>query len=211
MKVGVLALQGDVREHRRALEDAGATTIEVRTPDELAGVDALVMPGGESTTIGKLLDRFELLEPLRDRARAGMPLYGTCAGMILMAAGTAGAEDAPFRLGLMDIGVRRNAYGRQVDSFEADLDVAGLDEPFTAVFIRAPVVERAGGSVEVLATLDDRPVLVRQDHLLASSFHPEMTDDGRIHELFLRIVGEDGGSGRRRARRGTPESEGETR
>lgn len=188
MKVGVLALQGDVREHRRALEGAGGTAVEVRRPDELAGVDALVMPGGESTTIGKLLDRFELLEPLRARARAGMPLYGTCAGMILMADEIIGEEDAPFRLGVMDIGVRRNAYGRQVDSFEADLAVSGLDEPFPAVFIRAPVVEHAGNAVEVLASLDDRPVLVRQGNLLASSFHPEMTDDGRVHELFLRVI-----------------------
>ena len=188
MKIGVLGLQGDVREHARALERAGATPVVVRRPDEIASVDGVVLPGGESTTIGKLLDRFELLEPLRHRARAGMPLYGTCAGMILMAAEIEGPHAAPHRLGVMDIAVRRNAYGRQVDSFEADLDVAGLDSPLRAAFIRAPVVERVGGEVEVLAALDDRPVLVRQGNLLASSFHPEMTGDERVHELFVELA-----------------------
>jgi 5'-phosphate synthase pdxT subunit len=188
MKVGVLGLQGDVREHERALERAAAVPVVVRRPDELASVDGLVIPGGESTTIGKLLDRFGLLEPLRHRADEGMPLFGTCAGMILMAAAIEGSQDAPHRLEVMDIAVRRNAYGRQVDSFEADLDVAGLDRPLRAAFIRAPVVERAGPDVEVLASLDGRPVLVRQGALLASSFHPEMTGDERIHRLFVRLV-----------------------
>jgi 5'-phosphate synthase pdxT subunit len=194
VKVGVLGLQGDVREHVRALEAAGASVVVVRHPHELEMVDALVLPGGESTTIGKLLDRFALLEPIRSRARSGMPLYGTCAGMILMADEILGPPDAPHRLGVMDCAVRRNAYGRQVDSFEADLDVDGLDEPFRAVFIRAPVVERVGDAVEVLATCSGSPVLIRQRHLLASSFHPEMTGDGRVHELFVRLV-QDGGSG----------------
>ena len=188
MKIGVLGLQGDVREHERALERAGATPVVVRRPDEIASVDGVVLPGGESTTIGKLLDRFELLEPLRARALTGMPLYGTCAGMILMATEIEGPQAAPHRLGVMDIAVRRNAYGRQVDSFEADLDVAGLDSPLRAAFIRAPVVERVGPAVEVLAALDDRPVLVRERHLLASSFHPEMTGDERIHELFVDLA-----------------------
>jgi pyridoxal 5'-phosphate synthase pdxT subunit len=188
LKVGVLGLQGDVREHERALERAGATPVVVRRPDEIASVDGVVLPGGESTTIGKLLDRFELLEPLRARALKGMPLYGTCAGMILMASEIEGPQAAPHRLGVMDIAVRRNAYGRQVDSFEADLDVAGLDSPLRAAFIRAPVVERVGPAVEVLAALDDRPVLVRERHLLASSFHPEMTGDERIHELFVDLA-----------------------
>lgn len=189
MKVGVLGLQGDVREHLTALGSAGSTATIVKRPDELASVDALVLPGGESTTIGKLLDRFELLQPLRERVRSGMPLYGTCAGMILMATDIVGREDAPHRLGVMDMAVRRNAYGRQVDSFEADLTVGGLDEPFRAVFIRAPAVERVGDDVEVLASCDDQPVLVRQGHMMASSFHPEMTGDPRIHELFVAMAG----------------------
>src|SRR5687768_2506929 len=167
MKVGVLSLQGDVREHATALEAAGATAIAVRYSDELAGVDALVLPGGESTTIGKLLDRFGLLEPLTDRARSGMPLYGTCAGAILLASRILGVQDAPHRVGVMDISVRRNAYGRQVDSFETDLDIDGLDQRFRAVFIRAPSIEEVGDDVDILATHDGGPVLVRQANLLA--------------------------------------------
>jgi pyridoxal 5'-phosphate synthase pdxT subunit len=188
VKVGVLALQGDVREHIRALEDAGATPVQVRYAQELNDVDALVLPGGESTTIGKLLDRFGLLDPVRERALAGMPLYGTCAGAILMANEISGDEDAPHRLALMDVTVRRNAYGRQVDSFEGDLDIPELDGAFRAVFIRAPVIERIGDDVEVLARWQDHPVLVRQGHLLASTFHPEMTGDNRVHELFLEML-----------------------
>jgi 5'-phosphate synthase pdxT subunit len=189
VKVGILALQGDVREHARALDAAGATPMLVRTPEELSGVDALVVPGGESTTIGKLLDRFDLLEPIRDRAEHGMPLYGTCAGMILMAARVVGKDQAAHQLGVMDIDVRRNAYGRQVESFEADLEVRGIGEPLRAVFIRAPEVERVGAEVEVLAELDTSPVLVRERHLLASAFHPEMTRDHRVHEMFVEMVG----------------------
>ena len=166
MKIGVLALQGDVREH----------------------LDALVLPGGESTTIGKLLDRFELLEPLRERSRAGMPLYGTCAGLILMADDITGDHDAPHRLGGLDVTVRRNAYGRQVESFESDLEVTGLDGAFRAVFIRAPAIERVGDGVEVLASYDGRPVLVRGDNFLASSFHPEMTGDARLHAMFVDLL-----------------------
>src|SRR5688500_11442760 len=146
MKVGVLALQGDVREHLAALESVGATPTSVRYAHEVADVDALVLPGGESTTIGKLLDRFGLLEPVIERASGGMPRYGTCAGAILMAREITGDQDAPHRIGLLDIAVRRNAYGRQVDSFEADLSIAGVDEPFRAVFIRAPVIESVGGA-----------------------------------------------------------------
>jgi 5'-phosphate synthase pdxT subunit len=188
MKVGVLGLQGDVREHVRALGAAGATATVVKSAAELADADALVVPGGESTTIGKLLNRFDLLDPIIERAHAGMPLYGTCAGMILLARGIAGEHEAPNRLGLMDITVQRNAYGRQIASFEAEVAVTGMQEPFPAVFIRAPVVESVGVGVDVLATYDEVPVLVRQDHLLASSFHPEMTGDGRIHELFIAIA-----------------------
>jgi len=188
MKIGVLALQGDVREHLDALEAAGATGVAVKTPEQLADVDALVLPGGESTTIGKLLDRFELVEPLRERSRAGMPLYGTCAGLILMADDITGDHDAPHRLGGLDVTVRRNAYGRQVESFESDLEVTGLDGAFRAVFIRAPAIERVGDGVEVLASYDGRPVLVRRDNLLASSFHPEMTGDARLHAMFVDLL-----------------------
>jgi 5'-phosphate synthase pdxT subunit len=189
MKVGVLGLQGDVREHAALLERAGATPVIVKHADELGSVDALIVPGGESTTIGKLLDRYELLPPLKERAAQGMPVYGTCAGAILMARAISGEHHAPHRLELMDIVVERNAYGRQVDSFEADLRVTGLEESFRAVFIRAPVIRAAGGEVEVLAVCDDRPVLVRQGRALASTFHPEMAGDPRVHELFLEMVG----------------------
>jgi 5'-phosphate synthase pdxT subunit len=188
MKVGVLGLQGDVREHVRAVESAGAHAIVVKRPHEVDFVDGLVIPGGESTTIGKLLDRFGLLEPIAQRASAGMPLYGTCAGLILMARDVVGAEDVPHKLAVLDVAVRRNAYGRQVDSFETDLEVAGFDSAFRAVFIRAPAIERAHDRVEVLARHDGAPVLVRQGRLLASSFHPEMTRDARIHELFVDMV-----------------------
>ena len=188
MKVGVLGLQGDVREHCAALEGADATPVVVKTVDQLASVDALVMPGGESTTIGKLLDRFELLGPLRERAEAGMPLYGTCAGAILMSKEIAGDQAAPFRVPVLDVVTRRNAYGRQVDSFETDLTVTGLDEPFRAVFIRAPVFEEVSDRVEILASVDDDAVLVRQGRFLASTFHPEMTGDNRVHELFVSMV-----------------------
>ena len=190
MKVGVLALQGDVREHVHALEEAGATAGPVKRADQLEEVDGLVLPGGESTTIGKLLDRYDLLDPLRERAAKGMPLYGTCAGAILMAKEIVGTQEAPHRLALMDIQVQRNAYGRQVESFEADLAVAGLDEPFRGVFIRAPVIRSAGPDVEVLASVDDHPVLVRQGHLLASTFHPEMTPDARVHHMFVQMIEE---------------------
>jgi 5'-phosphate synthase pdxT subunit len=188
MKVGVLALQGDVREHLRALDTAGATGVAVKHLHDVDEVDALVLPGGESTTIGKLLDRFGLLGRIRERVIDGLPLYGTCAGMILMATEITGEHDTPHRLAVMDLAVRRNGYGRQVDSFESDLHIDGLDGAFRAVFIRAPVVERVGDDVEVLASDDGVPVIVRQGHLLASSFHPEMTGDARVHELFVDII-----------------------
>lgn len=194
--VGVLSLQGDVREHRRTLEALGAATAGVRTPAELAKVDALVVPGGESTTMIKLARSFELLEPLRNRVRSGLPVYGSCAGMILLADriedGAAGQET----LGGIDMTVRRNAFGRQVDSFEADLDFPALGfDPLHAVFIRAPWVEQTGPAVEVLARVAAGPaagrvVAVRQGALLATSFHPELTHDSRVHELFLNMVKE---------------------
>ncbi|WP_183100875.1 pyridoxal 5'-phosphate synthase glutaminase subunit PdxT [Nocardioides pelophilus] len=186
--VGVFALQGDVREHLSTLTALGAEAVPVRRPEELARCEALVLPGGESTTMAKLARTFELLDPIRVRVRSGMPTFGTCAGMILLADrildGAAGQET----IGGLDVTVRRNAFGRQVDSFEAELDLKGLDRPVHAVFIRAPWVEEVGPAVEVLAEAEGHPVAVRQGHLLATSFHPEVADDGRIHRLFLEMV-----------------------
>lgn len=181
--VGVLALQGDVREHLRVLDELNIAAVRVKTPRELEKVDALVIPGGESTTIGKMAVRFELLEPLRQAIASGLPTYGTCAGLILLA-GAVTDGDQPL-IGELDVVVRRNAFGRQNESFEADLDIEGLDTPFHAVFIRAPWVEKVGAEVEVLATVDDHPVMVRQGAILASSFHPELTGDARIHRMLL--------------------------
>jgi 5'-phosphate synthase pdxT subunit len=187
LTVGVLALQGDVREHVQALTAAGAAAVTVRRERELDAVDALVIPGGESTTMIKLIEAFELLEPLRRKLKDGLPTYGSCAGMILLADRLADGITGQQSLGGLDITVRRNAFGRQVDSFEADLDFSGLDGgPVRAVFIRAPWVERVGPGVEVLASVDGHPVAVRQGPLLATSFHPEVTGDRRVHELFVR-------------------------
>ncbi|WP_019927128.1 pyridoxal 5'-phosphate synthase glutaminase subunit PdxT [Nocardia sp. BMG111209] len=189
--IGVLALQGDVREHFHALAECGAQAVTVRRPAELAEVDGLVLPGGESTTISKLLQVFELLEPLRERLRAGMPAFGSCAGMIMLATEVLDTRPDMRTLEGIDMTVRRNAFGRQVDSFETDLDVTGLDDgPVRAVFIRAPWVERAGDGVEVLARVPDGPfagriVAVRQGAVLATSFHPEVTGDLRFHRLFV--------------------------
>jgi 5'-phosphate synthase pdxT subunit len=189
--VGVLALQGDTREHLAALNEAGAQASTVRRRSELDVVDALVVPGGESTAISLLLREFDLLEPLRQRLADGMPAYGSCAGMILLAAeildaGAPGREAQP--LGAIDMTVRRNAFGRQVDSFEGDIEFLGLDEPVRAVFIRAPWVERVGPGVEVLARAGDHIVAVRQGPVLATAFHPEMTGDRRVHTLFVDMV-----------------------
>jgi 5'-phosphate synthase pdxT subunit len=191
--IGVFALQGDVREHLRTLADLGVHAIGVRRPAELEDCDGLVIPGGESTTMAKLARTFELFDPLQKRIRAGMPTFGTCAGMIMLADrvedGTADQET----LGGLDITVRRNAFGRQVDSFEGELDFAGLADPVHAVFIRAPWVEQAGPDVEVLARASGgeaagRIVAVRQGHIMATSFHPEVDSDGRIHQLFVDLV-----------------------
>ncbi|MDO0977083.1 pyridoxal 5'-phosphate synthase glutaminase subunit PdxT [Mycolicibacterium frederiksbergense] len=189
--VGVLALQGDTREHLAALNEAGAEAVTVRRLTELKSVDALVIPGGESTAMSHLLREFDLLEPLRGLLRDGMPAYGSCAGMILLAseildAGVPGRAALP--LGGIDMTVRRNAFGRQVDSFEEDLTVTGIDGPVHAVFIRAPWVERVGPEVEVLATAAGHPVAVRQGRMLATSFHPEMTGDRRVHAMFVDMV-----------------------
>ena len=187
-RVGVLALQGAFALHVRALERLGATGVEVRTPAELNGVDALVLPGGESTTMSKLLVAMELCEPLAQRLAEGMPALGTCAGMILLAREVLDGRADQRSFGAIDIAVRRNAFGRQVDSFEADLHIAGLPEaPVHAVFIRAPVVEQVGTGVEVLAQVEEgRPVACRQGKVLVTSFHPELSPDLRVHELFLR-------------------------
>lgn len=191
--VGVLALQGDTREHLAALTEAGAEAVTVRRLRELEAVDALVIPGGESTAMSHLLREFELLEPLRARLAEGMPAYGSCAGMILLAteildAGVAGREATPLKG--IDMSVRRNAFGRQVDSFEGDIPFVGLDSPVHAVFIRAPWVERIGDGVEVLARADGHIVAVRQGRMLATAFHPEVTGDRRVHKLFVDMVSE---------------------
>ena len=187
MRIGVLAIQGDVIEHQAVLRRLGADEVEVRVPGDLAGVDGLIIPGGESTTIGKLMVEHGLDRAIPDAVRQGMAVYGTCAGMILMAKRASGGE--PPLLRLMDIEVARNAYGRQVDSFETDLEVPVLGPPpLHAVFIRAPVIEEVGRGVEVLASLDRRPVLAREGRLLVSSFHPELAPDDRVHRYFLDMI-----------------------
>ena len=183
MNIGVLALQGAFREHRITLESLGCTVTEVRLPKHLEGLAGLVIPVGESTTIGKLMVQYGLLEGIRDFHAAGGAIWGTCAGAILLATEIADSEQP--RLGLMEMRVKRNAFGRQVDSFEVALEVKGLSAPFPAIFIRAPIIELVGSSVEVLAKHDDAIVLVRQDRLLASSFHPELTNNSSLHALFV--------------------------
>ena len=185
--VGVLALQGDVVEHVHALERAGANVVEVRTPADLARVDALVVPGGESTTVIRLLDRFGLTEPIKRRVAGGMPFWGTCMGMIVAAHDVADIEQPT--LDLLDVTVRRNAFGRQVDSAEVPLAIPALGAaPFPAIFIRAPWIERTGAGVETLAERDGRGVMVRQGSVLGTSFHPELTGDDRVHAYFLRMM-----------------------
>ena len=186
MKVGVLALQGDVAEHAAVLGECGAHVVEVRSPGHLAGVDAIVLPGGESTTISMLLERSGLFDPIAERLAEGMPALGTCAGMILLAAEVVDGRPDQRSFGALDVAVRRNAFGRQAQSFEAAVDVAGLaGGPFDAVFIRAPAIERVGASVEILAVVGDRPVLCRQGRVLAAAFHPELSADQRLHRMFL--------------------------
>jgi pyridoxal 5'-phosphate synthase pdxT subunit len=186
--IGVLAMQGAYREHLRALEACGARTRPVRLRADLEGLDGLVIPGGESTSMQILLERMGLFDALRSAVNAGMPTLGTCAGMIMLARRITDGRDGQRGLDALDVAVRRNGYGRQVDSFEAPLDVRGLEGgPFPGVFIRAPLVEEAGG-VEVLAELDGHPVAVRQGHVLALSFHPELSDDTRLHREFLKLV-----------------------
>lgn len=188
MKIGVLALQGDFEEHITVLRKLGAKTSEVRLPEQLQDLDGLVIPGGESTAISRLLDRWQLIDPIRRRAREGMAIWGTCAGAILLAERAPGLDREGLRL--MDIGVERNAFGRQVDSFEADIAVAGFaGPPFRAVFIRAPRITDAGAATAVLAQLPDGAIVAaQQDRLLATVFHPELTDDIRFHEHFLELA-----------------------
>ena len=188
MKIGVLAVQGDFAEHIATLKELGVETQEVRLPHQLKGLDGLIMPGGESTTLSRLMTIYELREPVQAMAARGKAIWGTCAGMVMMASEI--TEQDPVPLKIMDIGVLRNAFGRQIDSFEQDLSVAGLDDPpYHAVFIRAPVITRVGDQVQVLASLPDgRPVAVQQAQLLATSFHPELTSDTRLHRRFLDLT-----------------------
>ncbi|HVD22406.1 MAG TPA: pyridoxal 5'-phosphate synthase glutaminase subunit PdxT [Lapillicoccus sp.] len=189
LTIGVLAVQGDVREHVRVLTELGAHAYGIRRPTELAHLDGLVIPGGESTTMDKLVRAFDLYDPLRALIAEGLPVYGSCAGMIMLADRIAEPRPGQQTLGGLDVTVRRNAFGRQVDSFEEDLDFAGVDGgPVRAVFIRAPWVEEAGDGVQVLARAAGRIVAVRQGPLLATSFHPEVTGDTRVHELFVDII-----------------------
>ena len=186
--VGVLALQGAFVAHQRALEDAGATTRQVRRPADLVGVDGLVIPGGESTTMSKLLSTSGLFDDIKALLSDGLPVLGTCAGMILLASEVLDGRADQLSFGAIDISVQRNGYGRQVDSFETDLDVVGFDHPFHAVFIRAPKVVSIGANVEVLAEYDGVPVVVRQGQVMVASFHPELTHDARLHARFLQEV-----------------------
>ncbi len=194
-KIGVLALQGDFREHIEMLQSLGVETVEVRLPHHLDGLDGIIIPGGESTSIGRIGERYGLLEPLREWALQGKAMWGTCAGMILMAKDV--GMDQPI-LGVMDITVQRNAFGRQKDSFEVDLEIPALDavstrrergKPFHAIFIRAPIISSVGPGVEILATLDDGTIVAaQQGNMLATAFHPELTNDTRFHRYFLEVV-----------------------
>lgn len=186
--IGVLALQGAFAAHQHALHSLGEATREVRVPADLRGLAALVMPGGESTTMSRLLGTSGLFDELKARLSDGLPVFGTCAGLILLATDVVDGRPDQRSFGVLDVTVQRNGYGRQVDSFETEVEVAGLDAPFHAVFIRAPKVVAAAPAVEVLALHDDVPVLVRQGHVMAAAFHPELTDDTRLHELFVRTL-----------------------
>jgi pyridoxal 5'-phosphate synthase pdxT subunit len=187
-RIGVLALQGAVREHLRALENAGADPVAIKWPDALAGLNGLIIPGGESTTIGKLMVKYGFIEAIKSFSDSGRPVYGTCAGLILAAKRI--SEGTKPWLELMDIEARRNAFGRQQESFEADLNIAGFDAPFTGVFIRAPWIEKTGPKVDIMAEYEGKIVMAREGTLLATAFHPELTNDPRVHEYFVRMVRE---------------------
>ncbi|CAM3665161.1 MULTISPECIES: pyridoxal 5'-phosphate synthase glutaminase subunit PdxT [Saccharibacillus] len=186
LKIGVLALQGAVSEHIRSLERAGAESCAVKTVEQLEGLDGLVIPGGESTVIGKLMRKYGFIERIREFSAAGRPIFGTCAGLIVLATSIEGQEEP--HLGLMNMTVARNAFGRQRESFETDLPIEGIDEPVRAVFIRAPLIREIGADVEVLAVYNGEMVTAREGHLLVSSFHPELTDDYRLHAYFADMV-----------------------
>ena len=193
-RVGVLALQGAFAAHALVLNELGAATVEVRTPADLDGLDALVMPGGESTTMSRLLETSALFDPVAARIADGLPVLGTCAGMILLATDVIDGRRDQRSFGAIDLVVRRNGYGRQIDSFETDLDVQGMaaagfeDKPFHAVFIRAPMVEKAGSEVSVMSVYDGHPVLCREGSVWAAAFHPELSSDSRLHAMFLKEV-----------------------
>lgn len=192
MKVGVLALQGDVREHILALNECGASAQAVKTHEEISAIDALIIPGGESTTISKLSRSFNLFDLISNRISNGMPTYGSCAGLILLANKVEDAIVGQESFGGLDVVARRNAFGSQIDSFEMDLEIKGISSPkFRAIFIRAPWIESVGPHVEILAQVDGHPVAVRDGHILATSFHPELTGDNRIHRYFLDVVCKD--------------------
>lgn len=186
MKIGVLSLQGAVIEHIKMLNFAGAEGIEIKKTDQLAEIDGIIIPGGESTTIGRLMRTYGFIDSLKYFSAEGKPIFGTCAGLIIIAKHIVGQEEG--HLGLMDIKVARNAFGRQRESFETDLSIIGIDKPVRAVFIRAPWIEEAGSGVQVLATYNEQIVTARQGHLLAASFHPELTDDYSMHSYFLKMV-----------------------
>lgn len=187
MKIGILALQGAVREHRNALHKLGVETVDVLNPEDLEGIDGLVLPGGESTTMGKLLVRYKLLEPIAELGRKGLPIFGTCTGLILLSKNINGSDQ--YRIGLMDTFVERNAYGRQLASFEADIPIPALgDEPFHTVFIRAPYIDKVEGTAKALLTYEGKILLAEQDNFLAAAFHPELTEDTRLHAYFLKKI-----------------------
>lgn len=189
MRIGILALQGAFREHRLMIEKCGHTACEIRKPAELDDIEGLIIPGGESTTIGKLLVEYGLIDKIKERAGQGMSIYGTCAGMILLAKDIVDSNQP--RLGLMDITVKRNAFGRQLESFEADLAVAEFgSQPVKAVFIRAPYIEKAADNVTIMASVDNKIVIARQGKMLVSAFHPELTDDDRLHKYFIAMIKE---------------------
>lgn len=188
LTIGVLGLQGAIEEHVKHIHDLGLQSLIVKKPEQLKDVNGLILPGGESTTMRKLIDRYGFFEPLKEFSNKGIPIFGTCAGMVLIAKEIIDSNTS--HLNLMDISVKRNAFGRQVDSFVTALDVRGLNDPFNAIFIRAPYIESAGKNVEILATYDGKIVAAKQDHILVSSFHPELTDDNRFLELFVEMVKE---------------------
>lgn len=186
MSIGILGLQGAVEEHVKQVESLGVEAVVIKHPEQLESIDGLILPGGESTTMRKLINQYGFLEPLKEFSALKKPIFGTCAGMVLVAKELSGAEES--HLQIMDVAVRRNGFGRQRDSFEAELDIIGIDTPYTAMFIRAPYIESAGEDVEILAKYDGKIVAAKEEHILASAFHPELTDDTRFLQIFIEMV-----------------------